>query len=207
MLHVQKLLYGWVLLFSVVVSAACSASPQAAAPTRAVPTPTIAAAAIATAPLVSATPAPQPVQPAAPSVAAGTAAPAEDSSFAYLFPAYLPNGLRVAPNESRIARENEIGTTAGGFYLVTFNGSQQKLVVGGGSTDALPVAGDQRQVAFDGATALLTTSGDQRQLVFVRNKAKYFVYGRSISEQELLIVAESLVPMDIAALRDLAAGK
>ncbi len=69
--------------------------------------------------------------------------------------------------------------------------------------DALPLAGETRDVTYDNATASLTTSGDQRQLVFVRDNAKYFVYGRGISEQELLIVAESMVPTDVAALRDI----
>lgn len=200
----------WLLLaVGMLACTACSNSAQALIPPTTAPTPTIAAAPVAPTVLRNAaTPSPQiVVQAAGPTATPGTAVAGTDSSFAYLFPAYLPNALTVAPKESRVARDNEIGTTAGGFYLVTLNGSQQKLVIGGGSTDALPISGDTRQVPYDGATALLTTSGEQRQLVFVRNKAKYFVYGRGISEQELLLVAESLVPMDITALRDMVASK
>lgn len=150
------------------------------------------------------------VQPAAPVAASATPAASDTSAsgktatvaFAYLWPAYLPDGMRISPSESRVARENEIGTTGTGFYLVTFNGEGRKLVVGGGATDTLPLTGDARQVSYDNGQATLTTNGDQRQLVFVHNGAKFFLYGRGISEQELMLVAESMVPTDVAALRE-----
>ena len=109
--------------------------------------------------------------------------------------------MRIAANESRVAREDEIGTTGTGFYLVTLNGSGRKLVIGGGATDALPLIGDTRDVAYDDGTAKLTTHSDARQLVFIHDRAKFFVYSSGLSEQELMLVAESMVPTDITALR------
>ena len=110
--------------------------------------------------------------------------------------------MRVSPNESRIARENEIGTTGTGFYLVTWNKEERKIVVGGGATDALPLAGKKRELDFRNAQATLTTNGEQRQLVFSRDGANFFIYSRNISEAELLLIADSLVPMDVSALRE-----
>lgn len=111
--------------------------------------------------------------------------------------------MAVSPTESRVPKENEVGTTSTGFYIVTFNGGDRKLVVGGGATDTLPVSGETRQVTLDNNPATLTTNGEQRQLVFVRDRARYFLFGRNISEQELLLVGESLIPNDVAALRDI----
>ena len=193
---------------TVFACAGCSGGSQASVPTASRPTPTIAAAVIPTTNATEPTPdliiAPAAPQATTPAVAASVPQPPQSAAvpFAYLWPAYLPDGMRVSPNESRIARENEIGTTGTGFYLVTWNKEERKIVVGGGATDALPLAGKKRELDFRNAQATLTTNGEQRQLVFSRDGANFFIYSRNISEAELLLIADSLVPMDVSALRE-----
>ncbi|MBC8159945.1 MAG: DUF4367 domain-containing protein [Roseiflexaceae bacterium] len=195
-------------ILAILACAAC-ANNRATAPTAVRPTPTIAAAVIATQPAAESTPdlivapaVPQPATAPATATQAPAPQPAAPVAFDYLWPAYLPDGMAISANESRVAQENEIGTTGAGFYLVTWNGGERKLVVGGGASDALPLAGEQRTIDFRNAEATITSSGEQRQLVFSRDGAKFFVYSRKIAEDELLLVADSLVPMEASLVRE-----
>lgn len=194
------------------VCAGCSNRSQTSAPTAARPTPTIAAAVIATTAAMAATPdliiAPAAPQTTTPAMTQTTPQPEQSAAvpFTYLWPAYLPDGMRISPNESRVAGENEIGTTDTGFYLVTWNNGERKIVVGGGAIDALPLAGERREIDFRNSSATLTTIGEQRQLVFTREGANFFMYGRNIAEDELLLVADSLVPIEVSTLREQAKG-
>lgn len=171
-------------------------------------TATIVAATLAPqdAPIPTSTPQLQ-VVPSQPTSAAATAPTATPVAFTYLWPAYLPDGMYVSPSESRVPHPNEVGSTSAGFYIVTFNSDTRKLIVGGGATDTLVLKGDTRAVNYDASSATLTTDGEQRQLVFIKNSTKYFIYGRNISEQEIMLVAESMVPNDIAAIQDIVAGQ
>lgn len=190
-------------------STACGGSQ--ATPVVVRPSPTIAVApttAVATS-QPTATSTPPPPSPTTAStlaptgVALGETAPAAPAQpqFAYLWPAYLPDGMRISPGESRVAQENEIGTNGAGFYLVTLNGEARKLVVGGGATDALPLTGEQREITVDGQTVMLTTNGNRRLLVFPNRTGKIFLYSSGLEEDELILIAESLVPIDVASLR------
>ncbi len=190
---------------SALLFAACGES-LVSTPTIVQPSPTIAAAPIQQ----GANPTPTPellIQPAAPA-AAPTQAPTAESAptsealrFDYLWPAYLPDGMFISKSESVVANENQTGTTVPGFYLVTLNGANRKLVIGGGSTDTLPLAGEEREVQVDNAPARLIINGDKRQLVFTRNMVKFFIYSAGLNEDELLLIAESLVPINVADLR------
>jgi hypothetical protein len=182
----------------------------AAAPTAAAPSPTIAAP-----PRPSATPAaggatraPVTAQPTAtpPTFASPTAAPqagtpTQQEPFVYLWPAYLPEGMQLSPRESRVPRDGEIGQNGLGFFIVTFAAGKGRLVIGGGATDALPLAGDKRSVEIGGRAATLTTNDPLRQVTFEVPKGSLFVYSSSLSEDELLRVAGSLQPIDLTELR------
>jgi hypothetical protein len=111
--------------------------------------------------------------------------------------------MHVSPGESRVARESEVGPDGLGFFIVTFTDGTAKLVVGGGATEMLPLAGEQRRLTVSGREATLTTNGDQRQLAFVAPRGRLFVYGSHLSEEELLRVAGSLQPIDVQDLRAL----
>jgi hypothetical protein len=130
-----------------------------------------------------------------------TATPPRAESFVYLWPAYLPADMRVSPGESRVAHEGETGQNAAGFFIVTFTAAGGKLVIGGGATDTLPLAGDQRRITVGGRAATLTTSAAGRQIVFDVPKGSLFVYSSALSEEELLRVAGSLQPIELAELR------
>jgi hypothetical protein len=109
--------------------------------------------------------------------------------------------MQVSPTESRIARTGELGTGGIGFFIITFKAGTQKLVVGGGSTETLPLTGDQRRLVVGTRQATLTTNGDQRQVVFEQPIGSLFVYSFGLSEDELLRVAASLAPIDVAEMR------
>ena len=80
-------------------------------------------------------------------------------------------------------------------------GGSGKLVIGGGATDTLPLAGDQRRIVVGGRAATLTTSGAGRQVAFDVPKGSLFVYSSNLSEEELLRVAGSLQPIDLTDMR------
>jgi len=196
------------MLLVMLICAGCGA---ATAPPVATPSPTIAGAALRPSPTPLATSvAPPPSSPAALSpsanAAVASALPAattvKTSTFVYLWPAYLPAGMQVSPTESRIARAGELGEGGIGFFIITFKAGTQKLVVGGGSTETLPLTGDQRRVVVGARQATLTTNGDQRQVVFEQTSGSLFVYSFGLSEEELLRVAGSLAPIDVAEMRN-----
>lgn len=188
--------------------AACGGSP---APVAA-PSPTITAAVIAPGSMQPTAPArPTPSPPAnlptnPPAVAAPTLAP-EPSI--YLWPTYLPAGMQPSAAESRVSGEAEAGEDGLGFYIITLNGGEgKKLAIGGGGLrEGLPLGGDEREVTLGGRSARLISSGEQRELVFTIARGKLFVYSFGLSEAELLRVGESLQPIDVRALRELAAPK
>src|SRR5262249_55220044 len=141
------------------------------------------------------TPAGQPAQ-------VSSSQPAGDQSV-YLWPTYLPPAMRPSPGESRVARDNEVGEHGLGFFIVTLNAGDQKLVVGGGDLqDALPLAGSEQPITVGKRAGKLVTSGEQRQIIFEVPKGRLFIYSRGLSEEELLRVAESLQPIDLHDLRD-----
>ena len=200
----------WCVAFAAAMSCAgCGGSPApAAAPpeSQAAPAPSPAA----TAPPISPSPRPLNVEleiaptapPAASTPAPGQAASPTETPFAYLWPEYLPDGMAPSPDESRVARDGELGQGDVGFFIVTFNGDGRKLIVGGGSVEALALSGTIRTVLVGGRGARLVTSGDQRQLILAGTQGTLFVYGAGIEEQELLRVAESLRPIDVRELRE-----
>jgi hypothetical protein len=181
----------------------------AATPTAAAPSPTIAAPPrISPAPGGRAATRPPGAQPtatppvfASPTIAPQAGTPTTLEPFVYLWPAYLPDGMQVSPRESRVPREGEIGQNGLGFFIVTFASGTGRLVIGGGATDALPLAGAERRVEVGGRPAKLTTNDPQRQVVFEAPKGSLFVYSSILSEEELLRVAGSLQPIDLSELR------
>jgi hypothetical protein len=208
---VKCVLLGLMAAAVVLLCTGCGGAAGSQRPTPPIASPTISAGAPATAGTPSppgATPTRAPLvlsNPSGGSPAAGQGAGAAGGSV-YLWPAYLPAGFQVAPAESRVAREDQVDTNGLGFYIVTLNNGASKLVVGGGGiADALPLAGEERQVTSGGRTARLISSGEQRELIFDVPQGKLFVYGSGLSEDELLKVAESLGPIDPQALRDMTA--
>jgi hypothetical protein len=183
----------------------CGCADQSAAPIV-TPSPTIAVLIRQSSPV--GTPAPTNTRPPArtappvtPLKTEPTATPPPPESFVYLWPAYLPADMRVSPGESRVAHEGETGQNAAGFFIGTFTAGSGRLVIGGGATDTLPLAGDQRRITVGGRAATLTTSAAGRQIVFDVPKGSLFVYSSTLSEEELLRVAGSLQPIELAELR------
>jgi hypothetical protein len=172
---------------------AAAPSPTIAAPAR--QPPTLQASARPTARSATA------VQQAATPRIEPTATPPRPAPFVYLWPAYVPADMRVSPGESRVAREGEIGQNGQGFFIVTFAAGTGRLVIGGGATDTLPLTGDQRRIAVAGREATLTTGAAGRQVVFDVPTGSLFVYSSTLSEEELLRVAGSLEPIEVAELR------
>lgn len=190
------------------------ASQSARAPA---PTPTIAAAALQPAPArstptiaaIGGRPTAKPAIQAAPAnppaiISTQTGAPIAEPSI-YLWPTYLPQNMRPAPAESRVASPSQIGDAGMGFYLITLNNGPQKLSIGGGDLpEVLPLSGDQRAITAGTRAGTLITSGDRREIVFNMARGKLFVYSAGLDEQELLKIAESLQPIDVKSLRELA---
>lgn len=179
------------------------AQPAAVSPTAAalLPSP-------ATAPNPAPAPAPVPIPTATRPAATATAIPlatADPASFSYLWPAYLPDGMTPSPAESRVAGDDEVGQNAPGFYLVTFNadGGKRKIIVGGGAVEPFQLRGVGRELELDGRKATLVSSGDQRLITFVTQpgQGSLFVLGVGIEEQDLLLAAESLLPIDVTEMR------
>jgi hypothetical protein len=186
-------------------------SPTIAAPVlRFSPTPAVPGALATSPPIVPArTATPPAAQPSATPPTATTPLAAQPSAtpppapFAYMWPTYLPANMQVSRAETRVAHEGEIGQNGVGFFIVTFTDGAAKLVIGGGATETLPLAGEQRHITVSGRAATLTSSGEQRQLAFVESSGSLFVYGSHLSEEELLRVAGSLQPIDVRDLRAL----
>ena len=123
----------------------------------------------------------------------------------YLWPTYLPPDMRPSPTESRVSGDGQTGEAGLGFYIITLNNGSQKLAIGGGDlSDVLPLSGDQRPITAGTRAGTLTTSGDRREIVFNMARGKLFLYSSGLDEQELLKIAESLQPIDVKNLRDLA---
>ena len=92
-----------------------------------------------------------------------------------------------------------------GFYIITLNNGPQKLSIGGGDlSDVLPLSGDQRSITAGTRAGTLISSGDRREIIFNMARGKLFLYSSGLDEQELLKIAESLQPIDVKILRDLA---
>jgi hypothetical protein len=182
---------------------AATPSPTIAVPARPSPPPAAAStqAPAATRPATMRPAATGEPTPTPPAIAQSTASLATPEPFVYLWPAYVPADMRVSPGESRVAHEGEIGQNGLGFFIVTFTSGSGKLVVGGGATDTLPLAGDQRRIVVGGRAATLTTSGAGRQVAFDVPKGSLFVYSSNLSEEELLRVAGSLQPIDLTDMR------
>jgi hypothetical protein len=201
----------------------CTACGAASAPPPpAAPSPTIAAAMRAPAPASpqrarpSPSPANQAMQPTnapaeQPTSALVQPAPATDQAPAaepsiYLWPAELPPDLKVSPKESRVAGDGEVGPNGLGFYIVTLNAGDKKMVIGGGDLgEALPLLGEERPVTVGQRTGKLITKDQQRELVLDISRGKLFLYSLGFGEDELLRAAASLQPIDVRALRKLAA--
>lgn len=184
----------------------CSTAEVQQPPAAITPTATLAVAAIptpATLPTPDIEPIPTitPTPPPSPTPDLAALIDDEEEPFEYQWPAYQPEGFTLAPNESRVARDEEVQFGGVGFFVITFNATEQKLVVGGGSTEALPLQGDEQVVAIGEREAQLTTSGNQRQIQFNQSDSSLFVYGFGVSEDELLRVAESLEPISVTDLR------
>ena len=202
----------------------CAACGEASAPPGpAAPSPTIAAAVRSPAPD---RPSPTPANPAAQAsptsagpAAQATNAPAQQALATavageapapeptiYLWPANLPADLKVSPAESRVSADGEVGPNGLGFYVVTLNAGDKKMVIGGGDLgEALPLTGDEHAVTVGQRTGKLITNGQQRELVLDFARGKLFLYSYGFTEEELLNTAASLQPIDVRALRELAA--
>jgi hypothetical protein len=115
----------------------------------------------------------------------------------------MPEGMALSSGESRVMGENEIGRDNLGFYLLTFSGDggKQKVVVGGGAVEPLTLSGDQKQVTVADRKGTLITSGNQHLILIDSDKGTLFVFGGGISEEETLLVAESLLPIDVRDMR------
>jgi hypothetical protein len=113
--------------------------------------------------------------------------------------------MRPSPAESRVASEGQTGAAGLGFYLITLNNGPQKLAIGGGDlSDVLPLSGEQRSITAGTRAGTLITSGEQREIVFNMARGKLFLYSAGLEEQELLKIAESLQPIDVKNLREMA---
>lgn len=125
----------------------------------------------------------------------------DKTQFSYLWPIYLPYDLQLSPEESRVAREGELGDTNIGFFIITFQSGAKKLVIGGGATETLPLTGTQTQLTIGTYQTVITTNDEQRQIVFDVTPGHLFIYGFGISEEELVHVAKSLSPIDAHEMR------
>ena len=205
-----------VLLICVLV--VCARCGSAVEPPATTPAPTLAGLSLRPSPAPSTTrvgtASPPAASPSAAALATPTplAAPSAQAAptpvaapFVYLWPSYLPSGMQLSPKESRVAREGEVGEGGLGFFIITFQAGTNKLVVGGGATETLPLSGDRRHVTAGSREGTLITNGDQRQIVFDVPKGSLFVYSFGLGQEELLRVAGSLEPIDVQELRRRAA--
>ncbi len=185
--------------------AGCSAPPQSSGPTA----PAVGEAQRVT-PSISSAPGVQPV-PASPTAQVVTRpSPAGSASleqgdparFVYRWPSFLPEGMRPSPDETRIARDDEVGDGDIGFYLVTFNGEAGKIVIGGGAVEPFSLSGTIERVNLGAYAARIVTQGNQT-LVVIDDSApgSLFVFGVGVARDDLVRVAASLAPIDPREMR------
>jgi hypothetical protein len=142
----------------------------------------------------------QPSQASQPPTA--TNQPVPTTSTLYVWPTYLPDGMRLSPPESHVASTSEAAISKLGYYVLTLNGNGQKLFISGGDIkDTIPITGDKRDVTFGERTGTLITNGIYREIVFNVAPGKLFVYSTGISEEELLKVVDSFQAVDLPTLR------
>lgn len=150
------------------------------------------------------TPSPAPALAQPPAQAAGQASleSGDVALFAYQWPAYVPDGMAVAPSESRIARDGEVGDGGVGFYLVTFNSGAKKLVIGGGAVEPFSLSGTIERIRLGARGARIVNQGDQTLIVIDDGApGTLFVFGLGCARDDLLRVAESLAPIDVREMR------
>lgn len=123
--------------------------------------------------------------------------------FNYLWPAYLPEGMQLATQESRVAQEGEIGKDNLGFFLITFSGDggKRKLSLGGGAVEAFKLEGEKKEVQIAGRPATLITQEQQHLVLLQAPRGTLFVLGAGLNVDEVLKVAESLEPTDVRTIR------
>lgn len=191
------------LLLSLIVG--CSAPPQSSGPTTPAPpavqqvTPSIPPA-----PGVQPVPASPAIPPAPRPTPAGSASleQGDPTRFVYRWPSFLPEGMWPSPQETRIAREDEVGDGDIGFYLLTFNGDAGKIVIGGGAVEPFSLSGPIERINLDSYAARIVTQGDQALIVIDDGApGALFVFGAGIARDDLLRVAGSLTPIDPREMR------
>ena len=191
--------YAALLYICFMLSSCASSSSQATTvPAAITASPTIAAvAAPIPAPLAS-----RGVAPATVSIPKTTPT-AMPGGFNYFWPAYIPEGMQIAAQESRVAGENEIGRDNLGFFLLTFSGEggKRKLSLGGGAVEAFQLQGERKQVQLGSRSATLVTLGEQHLILLEVPVGTLFVLGAGLSEDEVVKVAASLEPTDVRAIR------
>jgi hypothetical protein len=135
---------------------------------------------------------------------APTSQPPQTTSSLYVWPTYLPDGMRLSPPESHVASTGEAAISHIGYYVLTLNGKAQKLFISGGDIkDTIPITGDKRDITIGERTGTLISNGIYREIVFNVAPGKLFVYSTGLSEEELLKVVGSFKAVDLPTLRGL----
>jgi len=112
--------------------------------------------------------------------------------------------MKPSPAESRIARDDEVGDGDIGFYLVTFNGHGNKIVIGGGAVKPFSLSGTIERTRLGAYNARIVTQGDQTLIVIDDGApGTLFVLGVGMARDDLLRVAASLTPVDPREMRRL----
>lgn len=126
----------------------------------------------------------------------------DPTRFVYRWPSFLPEGMRPSPDETRIAREDEVGDGDIGFYLVTFNGDTNKIVIGGGAVEPFSLSGPIERINLGSYPARVVTQGDQTLIVIDDGApGALFVFGAGVVRDDLVRVAASLEPIDPREMR------
>lgn len=197
----QQLILGLLLL----LIAGCSAPPQSSGPTASAATEVQRVTpSIPSAPGVQPVPASPTAQAATRPTPAGSASleRGDPSRFVYRWPSFLPEGMRPSPDETRIARDDEIGDGDIGFYLVTFNSDSGKIVIGGGAVEPFNLTGPIERINLGSYPARVVTQGEQ-MLIVIDDGAPgaLFVFGAGVARDDLVRVAASLAPIDPREMR------
>lgn len=204
----QKLIYAQRqlipgLLLALIIG--CSAPPQSSELT----TPALADVQRVT-PSIPSAPGVQPVRASPTAQAATRPTPAgsaaiergEPTQFVYRWPSFLPDGMQPSPDETRIAREGEVGDGDIGFYLVTFNGDSGKIVIGGGAVEPFSLTGPIERITLGSYPARVVMQGEQTLIVIDDGApGALFVFGAGIARDDLVRVAASLEPIDPREMR------
>jgi hypothetical protein len=110
--------------------------------------------------------------------------------------------MRPSPDETRIARETEVGDGDIGFYLVTFNSDAGKIVVGGGAVEPFSLSGPIERINLGSYPARVVTQGEQTLIVIDDGApGSLFVFGAGVARDDLVRVAASLEPIDPREMR------